>query len=467
MRASHLAAALSLCLTIPTAVYAQSVVNSVTTGAANPEVEPLLTPTTPTERSQTVTVGVTLGMGETDNVGETSDKRSQTLALAGLDFGWIRTGSALEANVAGNFNYVEYVEGAYSAQLLARFDGTTSLSLFDDHLKWYLQDDFGEGQLNPFLSATPTNLEQVNVVTTGPEVTLRPLSDTVLQLGARYSQTSYQTSPLDGSRAAENLLLEHLLSGNSNVGLGAELEQLKFDDKSVNEDYDRSRFYLRYELGGAHTHITTLVGETQSNDGGSWAATPFVKIDLAHDLSQRTSLAVTAGRELTDASDAFTDVRGGAAGGIAVAAAPLTTADYLRNYISAGLQATGRQTTIGATAYWERDTYAVDNTFNVTRGIIELRAGRQLSAAISADIFTTIMRSQYFTQDADINTYAVGADIKWQASRTLSVAGRYFHNTQSTPGTDFGYSSNLIFVTVTYRPLLSDQTQQLFPSQQQ
>lgn len=469
MRASHIAAVLGLCLSIAPAVQAQSVANSVTTGAVIPETESLpVIPGTPAERSQVVTLGVTVGMGETDNVAQTSaDRRSQTLALAGLDFGWIRTGSTLQANVVGDFNYLDYVQGGYPGQLLARFDGQTSYSLFDDHLKWYLQDDFGEGQLEAFNSTTPSNLEHVNVVTTGPQLTLRPLTDTVLQLGARYSQTSYQTSPLDGSRATENLLLEHLLSVNSNVGLGAELEQLSFDNKIVNSDYDRSRFYLRYEVAGAHTHITALVGETQANDGGDWVATPLVRVDLSHQLSERTNLSVTAGRELTDAADTFTDLRSGAAGGIAVAAAPATSGDFLRNYINAGLQATGRRTTITATAYWERDTYTVDNTFDVTRGGLELRAGRQLTGVLGADVFASILRSRYFIQDADINTYAVGADIKWQASRTLAVAGRYFHNTQSTPGAGFGYSSNVIFVTLTYRPLLSDQPQQLLPDQPQ
>ncbi len=419
-------------------------------------------------RSQTVNLGVTVGLGETDNVTQTpTDPQAQTMVLTGIDFGWVRTGSALDANVVGNFDYLDYVQGAYASQLLGRFDGLTSLSLFEDHLKWFLQDDFGEGQLDPYFPATPTNLEKINFLTTGPEFMLRPMSDTVLQLGGRYSLATYEISPLNGWRTSENVQLERLLSPNSNVALGADAEQLRFDNTIVNPDYDRSRFYVRYEINGARTHVTAAVGETQTNDGGAWLATPLVQFDLTHELAPQASLSVIAGREFTDAADEFSDLRSGAAGGVVVAPVAETTEDYLRNYAIAGLQLTGRRTTINATASYERDTYAIDNAFDVTRGVLELRAGRQLTSVLSADLFGAIMQSRYFNQDGHINTNSIGGDVTWQASRTLSVTGRYFHNSQNTAGAGYGFSSNLLFVTVTYRPVLSGAQQQLQLQQQQ
>ena len=445
--------------------HAQSVAPSITTGAEIPE-NASLTPTPVTGRSQILNFGASVGIGETDNIAQTStDPRSQTMEVTGIDFGWIRTGSALEANVVGDFNYLDYVQGAYASQLLGRFDGLTSLSLIDDHLQWFLQDDFGEGQLNPYTPSTPTNLEQVNYLTTGPEFTLRPLSDTVVQVGARYSLATYQISPLNGSRTSENVLLERLLSSNSNVALGADMEQLRFDNTIVNPEYDRDRFYFRYEITGARTRITAAVGETQNNDAGRWVATPLVQFDMTHNLAPQTVLNITAGREFTDPADAFGDLRSGAAGGIIVAPVAETTEDYLRNYVTAGLQLSGRRTTISVTGAYERDVYAIDDTFDVTRADLELRASRQMSRILSADVFGAIMQSRYFNQGGHINTNIVGADIVWQASRTLALDGRYAHNFQGVSGPGYGSSSNVVFVTLTYRPLPS--VQQPLQQQQQ
>jgi hypothetical protein len=470
MWSSYVAAALGLCICVSPAAHAQSVAPSVTTGAEIPENESLTAPPV-TGRSQSLTLGVSLGIGETDNVAQTpTDARAQTMQLTGIDFGWIRTGSALNANVIGDFNYLDYVQGAYPSQLLGRFDGLSSLSLFDDHLQWFLQDDFGEGQLDPYTPATPTNLEYVNYLTTGPEFTLRPMTDTVLQLGARYALATYQTSPLNGWRTSENVLLERLLSPNSNVGLGAALEQLTFDNTTLNSDYDRDRFYVRYEITGPRTHITAAVGETQNNDGGAWVATPLVQFDLTHNLTPQTVLTVAAGREFTDAADAFSDLRTGAAGGIVVAPVAETTEDYLRNYVTAGLQLTGRRTTLTATASYERDVYAIDDTFDVTHADLELRATRQLSRILSAEVFGMVMQSRYFDQGGHINNNIIGASINWQMSRTLSLDSRYAHNFQGVTGPGYGASSNLIFVTLTYRPLQATpqpQQQQLQPPQPQ
>jgi hypothetical protein len=470
MRAGRqLAATAGLALSVCLAAHAQTVTNSVTTGALIPENELLPPPSSTTQtRSQTFDLGVTVGLGETDNVAMTpTEERAQTMFLTGIDFGWIRTGSALNANVVGNFDYLNYLQGAFGSELLGRFDGLTSLSLLDDHLQWFLQDDFGEGQLNAYTPATPTNLEQVNFLLTGPEVTLRPATDTELQFGARYGVATYETSPFDGSRATENVLLERLLSAGSNLALGAEMEELRFDNTDVNSDYDRSRFYIRYSITGSRTQITAAVGETQNDDGGSWVATPLVQLDLTHEFTPQTMLIVNAGREFTDAADAFGDLRSGAAGGIVVAPVPLTTEDYLRNYATAGLQATGLRTTVSATANWERDTYAIDNTFNVTRGTVELRGNRQLNSYLGAELYGAYSQTRYFDQYGKITTYTLGGALVWQASRTLSVEGRYSHNFQSTSGAGYGFSANTVFLTVTYRPLLSTQQLQLQQQQQQ
>lgn len=456
----YVGTALGLWLSIIPAIHAQSVVGTVTTGAAIPE-NALATGSPATGRSQSLNFGVTLGLGETDNITQTPiNAQSQTMALLGLDFGWIRTGSALNANVIGDFNYLDYIQGAYASQLLGRFDGLTSLSLFQDHLKWFLQDDFGEGQLDPYAPATPSNLEHVNFLTTGPEFSVRPLSDTVLRMGARYALATYQISPLNGWRTTENIQLERLLSPNSNVALGADAAQLRFDDTSISPEYDRERFYAKYEISGARTHVLAAVGETQTNDSGIWVATPFVQFELSHNLAPQTLLSVTAGREFTDAADAFSDLRSGAAGGIVIAPVAATTEDYLRNYATAGLQLTGRRTTVGVTGAYERDVYAIDDTLDVTHASLELRVGRQMTEVLSGTIFGAIMQSRYFNQGGHINTNLVGADITWQASRTLAVAGRYVHNFQDTTEPGSGFSSNLVFVTVTYRPLPAVQQQQ-------
>jgi hypothetical protein len=433
-------------------IQAQVVGSGLTTGAVIPE------STSPSSaasaRTQTETVGVTVGLGETDNVALTSTAaKSQTVAVTGVDFGLIRTGSALDANLIGNFDYLDYLQNAYSSQLLGRFDGLTDLSLFSGRLKWVLQDDFGEGQLNPYTPSTPTNLEHINLVTTGPELTLRPMADTLLRLDARYANATYETSPLNGWRMIETATLERDLSANSNVAIVADVEQLRYEDTALNTDYDRNRFYVRYDIRGARTQIKASVGEAQVNDSGAWLSTAVADFQVTRTLAQLSTLTFAAGRQLTDAADNFSDLRSGAAGGIVVASVAETAGSYVRNYASVGLEIAGRQTTVNMTANWERDVYTVDEIADVTHGDLELRVGRRLTSVISADLFGTVSQFRYFNQDGTINNYVAGMDFNCLVGRTLSVQIRYSHDFQGNSGAVTGYSANVVFVTLSYRPL--------------
>ena len=306
-------------------VQAQVVGGGLTTGVVIPESTPPSS-AVGNARTQTETVGVTVGIGETDNVALTSNAaRSQTVALTGIDFGLIRTGSALDANLVGDFDYINYLQNAYGSELQGRFDGLTDLSLFSGRFKWMLQDDFGDGQLNAYAPSTPANLEHINVVTTGPELTLRPTTATVVRLDARYAYATYETSPLNGWRLMETATLEHELSANSNVALVADVEQLRYENTVLNTDYDRNRFSVRYDIEGARTQIRVSAGDAQVNDAGAWMSTPVADLLLTRTISQFSTLTFAAGRQLTDAADSFSDLRNGAAGGIVVAPVAVTS----------------------------------------------------------------------------------------------------------------------------------------------
>ena len=174
--------------------------------------------------------GIAAGIGETDNVNLSStDPKSQTLAAANLDFDLRRSGSRLDASALGTFTDLDYLQGAYSNQLLGRFDGLATAKLWSDRLKWVVADDYGEEQTDPFTAITPVNLQRVNVFTTGPDLTLRPSYSTFVDLGAHYSQINYQTSPFSGHNLLGSAEFGRELSPLSSLSLVVHVEELRFE----------------------------------------------------------------------------------------------------------------------------------------------------------------------------------------------------------------------------------------------
>ena len=403
--------------------------------------------------------GVAAGIGETDNVNLSStNPRSQTLAAADLDFALTRSGSRLDASALGNFTDIDYLQNAYGNQVLGRFDGLATAKLWSDRLKWLVRDDYGDTQVDPFAAVTPVNLQRENVFTTGPDLTLRPSSATFVELEALYGRTSYQTSPFDANTATGSIAIGRQLSALSRVSLVGQVEQLRFSNTTLNTDYDRREVFGRYQLQGARTQIDGQLGVSQANDVSSWTTTPLARLSLVRNISPFSTVTLGGGREYTDSAGSFSDLRAGVAGGITVGAVSQTSANYLRNYASAGWQFSRLRTTLGLTGSWERDTYDREDIYDRTSANVESILARHVTETISADITAGVNRTKYLNQGFTDSYGTVGAGLTWRPGRWVDVYARYDHSFRRTSGPvsltapGAGYDENRVFVMIGYRP---------------
>src|SRR4029077_1425913 len=126
-------------------------------------------------------------------------------------------------DVKGNFTYLDYLQGAFSNQLVGRFDGIAHFALIPERLTWVLQDNFGQAGVDPFTPLTPANLEDINYVSTGPDLSLRLSGKSYLNMGARFTDVRYETSPFDNHRVSGNIAWGLHLSALSSVSLNADM----------------------------------------------------------------------------------------------------------------------------------------------------------------------------------------------------------------------------------------------------
>ena len=90
----------------------------------------------------------------------------------------------------GNFSDLDYLQNAYGNQFIGRFDGRADVALIPERVIWVLTESFGQAQIDPFVAVVPTNLENINYVSTGPDATLRLGPTVFLDLRARYSKAT-------------------------------------------------------------------------------------------------------------------------------------------------------------------------------------------------------------------------------------------------------------------------------------
>lgn len=409
---------------------------------------PSLSPPTPTSQ-----LTLSAGAGETDNVFLTpSPTESQTLAMLGLDFDLLRQGTVLDVDAKGDFQYFDYLQHAYGQELYGRFDGLAALQIVPDNFKWVVEDYFGQAQINPFEPLTPLNVQYVNVLSTGPDFRVRLGESGFAEMDLRWASTHYQTSPLSGDRELANLALGEQLSPASSVSLNVDEQRLRFDDTSINTDYDRRESYARYQLTGARTGVELDLGVTQTNETERWVSAPLAKLSLRRLVSPSLTLTLTLGHQLTDASDAFRNLKSGATGGIVISPAIGTTESYLSNYGSAELVFERNRTRFSLSGRYERDTYAQSTLLDLTDSAVEAFVQRLMTPIWTLQLEGSWRRFNYLNTGSAETDWPVGAALILTPGRHVDIKLSADHILHEVAGRGSGYTENRVLLVAEYRP---------------
>jgi hypothetical protein len=415
----------------------------------------------PLVRTSLFTYGIDAGIGETDNVNlMPSDKVSQTIATTDLDFALNEQTRLLNAKATGDFSYLDYLQNAYSPQLIGRFDGTANVAIVPEHLTWSVRDDFGQAALNAFTPTIPTNLENINYFSTGPDLSLRLSGIDYLNASARYARAQFQTSPFSSNRALGSIAVGRYVSADADVSLNAATERVMFDNTTLNTDFDRTSVYGRYTLKGARTDFEADLGASLvSPSSGSSTTGALAKLQVVRKISPSASITLAAGRELTDGSSGFSTLQSGAIGLVGTAGAILTSSPYTSNFASAKWQYARRRTKLSISARWERDTYAGLPIYDLKRPGVEVNVERRLTRSFTAQLIGSYYRQEYpnaviAPQSGSSNTQngLIGAALTWRHGRGLEIRLRVDHDYQGAAGGTDRYHENRAFLTVGYRP---------------
>jgi hypothetical protein len=432
-----------------------------------------------TSKAQTLLYGVDVGVAESDNVTLVStNKVSQTIAVADADFDIKQQSRLLDVDAKGDFTDLNYLQGAYGNEVIGRFDGSAHLAIIPERLVWVLQDDFGQAALNPFTPTTPANLENINYLSTGPDLVLRFGANSYLNASVRYARAQFGTSPYSSNRLLGDLAWGYQLSAQSSVSLNGETERVMFQNTALNSDFDRNNGFVQYEVKGARTEFSADLGATTISQSagaisaigqnGSLTTTDqnassttggLAKLQLVRKLSAASQLTLSAGHYLTDASSSFSNLQSGALGTIGTAPAAQTAENYISNYASVGWTYRRNRTTISLSGRWERDTYLGQSQLDDTIGGAEFSVKRRLTHALTAEVLGRIYKTDYLHSiilselgTSNYNTETIGAALTWRHGHGLEVKMRYEHAAEVTTGI-YGYGENRIMLTVGYRPI--------------
>jgi len=412
------------------------------------------------------------GVVYTDNVTRSANGAGQSLLLLGLSGDTSREGSRLDYHLSSNLALLKYLGGAYPTEPTGYLAATAALNFVPSFFSWIVRDTFSEVQIDPYAPITPDNLVNLNLITTGPRITLRPTLRTTITLDALYSyltssspSTSPQYSNFDSHRYGGDLRIDRAFSEAASLYIRGHYEKVDFKDEVINHNYSIGEAVGGYRLGNGRTVFDLSGGYTQlriydvlstvEGPGGSreTLATetfeePIWRVDLSRLITPNQRIALHASQQFTDAAAAFRlgfdQAVPTVSPPLAATSAPLKGREYVLDW-----RLEAPRTTIYASVVEFQSRYLL-NSINANDNdtkTANVGLTRLLSPVLSWDIGASFARTeQVGTASANsgqpvvtgqsAKTIYARTDLRWQVGERLALRFIYAHSRQSGAYTD-------------------------------
>jgi hypothetical protein len=376
-----------------------------------------------------------VGAGYTDNVRrDPINETNESLALANLRFSYNANTRHVQADVLGDVAYTKYLSDTYDPELLGNAYGDASFSIVPERFIWLLTDGFGQVLQDPFQPPTPNNNQNINYLTTGPDVYVGLGSQMRLRVGGRYSLATYEDDPFDSTTLGGEIGLLREISDRSVISFNGRIQDIKYAEESLDADFQQSDIYLRYESQGARTNLAVDAGygvldpeSSTENDSG-----PRFQVDMSRLISESSILTFMGSRRFATAASDFANNLGQGNLGLSTAQGQQTFEPYTLDEARLGWTYSRHRTTLSAYGDWSRREYESDSTLNLTLVSFALHATRDLSPTTSLDFSTQFTSSKYQPPSPDFDELTAGLGFVWRLSRSVVLEADYdFYNRKS------------------------------------
>ncbi len=397
------------------------------------------------------------GVGHSDNIRRVADEEiEETIATAGVDLSWTETRSRLTADVNVNVDYFEYLDDTFDSDVVGTADGTLLFGIIPERFIWLLQDSFGQVISDPFAPVTPETRENVNYLTTGPDLTVRFGGTGFARVLGRYSLTDYERSPFDSERAAGGIGFGRRISAGNELSLNGLIESIDFDDPTI-VDFDRENVFARYLLEGSRTDISIELGYTWlERQDGLESDGELIRVELSRRVSDASTVSLTAGSQLTDASDAMrTSIEGPAVGGHT---GVISTGEPFDNqFATLTWSFTRNRTNMGLSVSLEQDEFQINRELDRSVVIWDASFDRRISRVMSAGLFASLSEEEFDTTGASTEELRAGITCSWQFGRATGLRLQLERFDRSGDESLGEFVEHRAFLTLFYSPASSTQ----------
>ena len=243
-------------------------------------------------------------LGEySDNIHRTpTAPRSEWInsAIAGVVYQ--ENGPALDAHMLLQAEYRDYRKNEFKDGPLYFADASLLWRISPQRLNWSLADRYSQITRDVTRPDTPDNRVNANVLSTGPDLSIRLGPVNTLVLGLRYGNAVYNDGDHDNNRYGGSARWQYAATSELTYSLNYETEAVKFGNERLNENTLRQDEFIRIDRHQARSSFVLDLGATQiERDRTGKTSGHLARLTWSQQLTSTSSAGVVYAREYQDA----------------------------------------------------------------------------------------------------------------------------------------------------------------------
>lgn len=390
------------------------------------------------------------GVKFTDNAKLTEKNEDSDQILNGLVGAKITENDGpVRANANTSLSYENYLDNTYGDKYWFNLSATAGWEMIRDRVDWGVRDYFTQSQINNLDSDTPSNTQNTNVFSFGPNITLPLSARQTINVQPLFSDFYYEDSNTDNQQYGVTANWLYQLRQDMKAGINGGATTVRYDNSDKNPDYSkynlrgvisgtRPRSEYRMEMGG------TNISRDNADDQNGFSA----NLDWLYTITGHSSVRAYAATDLTDSSQQLLNSQ--IDPGTGDYNNVQTSGDVLRNKIFR-VSYLRKDSTLNSNIWTEfRDLDYKESPDDRKVKEIGARFDYQVTAVVSTGIYGRYNN----TKETDINRndkrYEAGVTAGYRLSRKLSTRLDLQYRKKDSSSNNDGYTEYSAFLGLVY-----------------
>lgn len=212
--------------------------------------------------------------------------------MAGV--GYAENTPDLVARVLSEAQFNKY-QHVFGNETLFNLDSSAVWTVSPQRFNWSLQDVYRQLPIDPTVTETPANRENVNVVSTGPDFLLHLSPDQTLALGARYGNFYTSSTNTDNNNASGYTRWLYQSTPRTTYSLNYEALDVNYKDDVANIDYKQQNLYFKADTRPSRSEYILDLGTSNiSRDRHSGERDGMGRLSWVREINPETNMGASA-----------------------------------------------------------------------------------------------------------------------------------------------------------------------------